>query len=153
MKLTAFTDYSLRVLMYLAARPAQRATIGQIALSYGISENHLVKVAHFLGQAGWLTNVRGKGGGLELARPADRINIADVVRDTEGEAVVVECFGKGARCAIAGCCGLSGVLAEAMAAFEALLARYTLADMARDGDQLATILFLPIPADPQRKRA
>ncbi|MFL6692012.1 MAG: Rrf2 family transcriptional regulator [Ramlibacter sp.] len=70
MKLTAFTDYSLRVLMYLAARPGQRATIGQIATAYAISENHLVKVVHFLGKSGWLANVRGKGGGLRRERRA-----------------------------------------------------------------------------------
>ena len=152
MKLTAFTDYSLRVLMYLAAQPGQRGTIGQIATAYGISENHLVKVVHFLGKSGWLTNVRGKGGGLELARPAGQINLGDVVRDTEGEAVVVECFGNDNHCAIAGCCKLSGVLAEAVAAFEAVLARYTLADVTRNRDQLATILFLPAAADPRRGR-
>ena len=152
MRLTAFTDYSLRVLMFLAAQPGQRATIGQIASAYGISENHLVKVVHFLGKAGWLTNVRGKGGGLELARPAGQVNLGAVVRDAEGEAVVVECFGSDNHCAIAGCCKLSGVLAEAVAAFEAVLARYTLADVTRNRDQLATILFLPAAADPRRGR-
>ena len=153
MKLTAFTDYSLRVLIYLAAQPGQRATIGQIATAYGISENHLVKVVHFLGKSGWLTNVRGKGGGLELARPPERINVADVVRDTEGEAAVVECFSKEGHCAIADCCKLAGVLAEAVAAFVAVLARYTLADLVRNREQLATILFLPMPAGPRKKRA
>jgi Rrf2 family nitric oxide-sensitive transcriptional repressor len=146
MKLTAFTDYSLRVLIYLAAQPGGRATIGQVAAAYGISENHLVKVVHFLGKAGWLNNVRGKGGGLELGRPADRINIADVVRDAEGETAVAACFGKDeGGCRIAHSCKLRGVLGEAVAAFYAVLARYTLDDIARNRDQLATILFLPTP--------
>lgn len=149
MKLTTFTDYSLRVLIYLAVEPGRRATIAEIAASFGISENHLVKVVHFLGKAGWLTNVRGKGGGLQLARETDRINIADVVRDTEGEAKVAECFGEDPGCcAIGRGCKLRGVLAEAVAAFYAVLARYTLADVVRNREQLATILFIPSAAAP-----
>ncbi|WP_427914713.1 Rrf2 family transcriptional regulator [Ramlibacter sp. MMS24-I3-19] len=147
MKLTAFTDYSLRVLIYLAAQPGGRATISQVASAYGISENHLVKVVHFLGKAGWLTNVRGKGGGLELGRPADRINIADVVRDAEGETAVAACFeGGDDSCRIVPSCKLRRVLGDAVAAFYAVLARYTLADIARNRDELATILFMPLPA-------
>jgi Rrf2 family transcriptional regulator, nitric oxide-sensitive transcriptional repressor len=155
MKLTSFTDYSLRVLIYLAAQPGGRATISQVAAAYGISENHLVKVVHFLGKAGWLTNVRGKGGGLELGRPADRINIADVVRDSEGEIAVAACFAEGDEsCRIAAACKLRGVLGEAVAAFYAVLARYTLADIARNRDELATILFMPKPpATTVRRRA
>ncbi|MBA2673269.1 MAG: Rrf2 family transcriptional regulator, partial [Ramlibacter sp.] len=72
MRLTTFTDYSLRVLVYLAAQPGQRATIARIASAYGISENTLVEVVHNLGRQGWLRNLRGKGGGLELALPPDR---------------------------------------------------------------------------------
>lgn len=154
MKLTAFTDYSLRVLIYLAAQPGGRATIGQVADAYGISEHHLVKVVHFLGRSGWLRTVRGKGGGLELGRPAEQINLADVVRDTECDAPVVECLGQGSHCTIAPCCQLRGVLGEAVAAFHAVLARYTLADVARNRDQLATVLFLPQRPMPEpRKRA
>jgi Rrf2 family transcriptional regulator, nitric oxide-sensitive transcriptional repressor len=144
MRLTAFTDYSLRVLIYLATRPGQRATIAQIATAFGVSENHLVKVVHFLGKAGWLANVRGKGGGLELARPPERINLADVVRDAEGDAVVAECFGEDrGGCVIAPSCKLRGVLGEAVAAFYAVLARYNLEDLVRNREELATILFLP----------
>ena len=92
MKLTTFTDYSLRVLIYVAAAPAGRATIGEIARAFDISENHLMKVVHLLGRSGLLTNVRGKGGGLELARAPELINIGKVVRMTEGRPIPAECF-------------------------------------------------------------
>lgn len=154
MRLTAFTDYSLRVLIYLATRPGQRATIAQIATAFDVSENHLVKVVHFLGKAGWLANVRGKGGGLELARPPERINLADVVRDAEGDAVVAECFGEDrGGCVIAPSCKLRGVLGEAVAAFYAVLARYNLEDLVRNREELATILFLPRGEAASRRRA
>lgn len=153
MKLTAFTDYSLRVLIYLAAQSGGRATIGQVAAAYGISEHHLVKVVHFLGRAGWLTNLRGRGGGLELARPADRINIADVVRDAESETAVAACFGKDeGNCRIASACKLRGVLGEAVSAFYAVLARYTLEDIARDRSGLAAILLVQAPPPVMRGR-
>jgi Rrf2 family nitric oxide-sensitive transcriptional repressor len=143
MKLTAFTDYSLRVLMYLGAAGGRRATIAQIAQAYAVSENHLVKVVHFLGKQGWLANIRGKGGGLELARPADRIPVGEVVRQTEGQVVAAECFGDhGGDCCISSECRLRGVLGEAIDAFYGVLDRYTLADMVENGEQLARILFV-----------
>lgn len=152
MKLTAFTDYSLRVLIYLAAQPGRRATIAEIATAFQISENHLVKVVHFLGKTGWLANIRGKGGGMELAQPPRQVNIGRVVRETEGAAVVAECFADtGGNCFIAPACRLKGVLAEAVAAFYAVLDRYTLADLVKNRDELATMLFLEPPA-PARKR-
>ena len=142
MKLTSFTDYSLRVLMYLATQPARRATIAGIAASFDVSENHLVKVVHFLGKGGWLANVRGKGGGLALGKPPELIGVGRVVRQTEGEAAVVECFGEeGGNCCIAPVCQLRGVLGEAMDAFYAVLDRYTLADLVTNRRQLASILF------------
>ena len=142
MKLTTFTDYSLRVLLYLAARPEERATIAQIAAAYGISEHHLVKVVHFLGKKGWLSNVRGKGGGMELALPPELVGLGDVVRATEGEAVIAECFeSDGGQCCITPGCRLRGVLKEAVKAFEAVLDRYTLADLADNREPRARILF------------
>lgn len=143
MKLTTFTDYSLRVLVYLGAL-GRRSTIAEIARAYEVSENHLVKIVHFLGKSGWLANVRGKGGGLELALPPERINIGRVVRQSEGAAVMAECFrADDHECAIAGCCRLQGVLVEAVAAFYGVLDRYTLADLVANRERLASILFVP----------
>jgi Rrf2 family nitric oxide-sensitive transcriptional repressor len=152
MKLTAFTDYSLRVLIYLASQPGQRATIAGISTAFGISENHLTKVVHFLGKTGWLANVRGKGGGLELADLPELIGVGNVVRQTEGEAVVAECFGEdGGNCCIAPVCHLRGVLG--VDAFYAVLDRYTLADLASNRQQLAKILFVDRAARPASGRS
>jgi Rrf2 family transcriptional regulator, nitric oxide-sensitive transcriptional repressor len=154
MKLTSFTDYSLRVLIYLAAQPGQRATIAQVATAFDVSENHLVKVVHFLGKQGWLANVRGKGGGLELGEAPEKIVVGRVVRETEGKAVVAECFGDtGGDCQIAPNCRLRGVLGEAVTAFYAVLDRYTLADLVNNRQQLARMLFIDRPAQPKAARA
>jgi Rrf2 family transcriptional regulator, nitric oxide-sensitive transcriptional repressor len=143
-KLTTFTDYSLRVLIYLAAQPGRRATIAQVAAAFEVSENHLVKVVHQLGRNGWLANVRGKGGGLELARAPADIVVSEVVREAEGAAEVAECFGEGpGHCVIAPVCRLKGVLGEAVGAFYAVLSRYTLEDLVRNRDELAAELFTP----------
>jgi Rrf2 family nitric oxide-sensitive transcriptional repressor len=143
LKLTTFTDYCLRVLIYLAADPDRRATIAQIATAFGVSEHHLVKVVHFLGRQGWVRTLRGRGGGLVLAKPAAEIGIGLVVRDSEGAAMPAECFGQApGSCAIAGCCRLRGVLGEAVAAFYTVLDRYTLADLVHNRDVLAGVLHL-----------
>jgi Rrf2 family nitric oxide-sensitive transcriptional repressor len=154
MKLTAFTDYSLRVLIYLAADPARRATIAEISTAFDISENHLTKVIHFLGKQGWLSTVRGKGGGVVLARAAEDINIGLVVRDTEGQVRPVECFSDtDNHCVIAPCCRLKGVLGEAVQAFYAVLDRYSLDQIARNQRELAGILhFTNPPATASRVR-
>jgi len=147
MKLTAFTDYSLRVLIFLATDPDRRATIAEISNAFEISENHLVKVVHFLGRHGWITTVRGKGGGIQLAKAAGDIRVGRVVRDTEGAAMPAECFGEEqSQCAIASCCRLKGVLAEAVAAFYAVLDRHTLADLTRNKAALGSILHFHRPA-------
>jgi Rrf2 family nitric oxide-sensitive transcriptional repressor len=143
MKLTAFTDYSLRVLMYLAADPDHRATIAEIAGAFGVSENHLVKVVHFLGKHGWITTVRGKGGGISLALPAAQIRVGRVVRDTEGSPLPAECFGPdGGHCAISACCKLQDVLGDAVTAFYAVLDRHTLADITRNRQALSKVLLI-----------
>ena len=141
MKLTSFTDYSLRVLIYLAAEPGRRATIAQISSDFDVSENHLTKVVHFLGKQGWISTVRGKGGGMMLARPAQDICVGQVLRNTEGKAMPAECFGaEESNCAIVSCCQLKSVLAEAVKAFYAVLDRYTLADITRNKRALTSIL-------------
>ena len=148
MKLSAFTDYSLRLLMYLAAEPARRATIAEVARAFDVAENHLTKVAHALGRAGWLANVRGKGGGLALAQSPADIVVGAVVRYTERGDLPAACFGDEARpCPIARSCRLRGVLGEAVDAFHAVLDRYTLADLARHPRTLAQLRGLqpPVP--------
>jgi Rrf2 family nitric oxide-sensitive transcriptional repressor len=147
MKLTAFTDYSLRVLIYLAAEPGRRATIAEICRAFDIKANHLTKVVHHLGKRGWVETTRGKGGGLVLGKAASDICVGHVVRDTEGQATPAECFATGeSSCAIVRCCHLKRVLAEAVKAFYAVLDRYTLADIASNPRELAAILHVERPS-------
>lgn len=155
MRLTSFTDYSLRVLIYLAAEPGRRATIAEIASAFSVSENHLTKVVHFLGRHGWLANVRGKGGGVELAQPPETIVVGAVVRAAEGIPMPAECFGDAPEaCSIARLCRLRGVLHEAVQAFEAVLGRYTLADLvARNRPSLARVLLMTPHATARRRGA
>lgn len=146
MRLTSFTDYSLRVLMFLAADPERRATIAEIAKTFEISENHLMKVVHLLGKAGLLANVRGKGGGLQLARAPEAINIGKVVRTTEGRPMPAECFDRERnRCVITPICKLRHVLDEAVKAFYAVLDQYTLEDLLRNRHAVAKVLFIDTP--------
>jgi Rrf2 family nitric oxide-sensitive transcriptional repressor len=130
MQLTRYSDYSLRVLIYLAVRPDELATIEEIAHAYGISRAHLMKVVHQLGRGGFLSTLRGRGGGFQLARPAEEIGVGEVVRFTEGTLELVECFDpETSRCRIDPVCGLRGALEQALDAFLETLDRYTLADL------------------------
>lgn len=131
MRLTQLTDYSLRVLMYLAARPERLATIQEIASAYGISENHLMKVVHRLGQHGFVETVRGRGGGMRLNGRAENIRLGAVVRAVEEDFQVVECFGSKDTCRITDVCRLKGVLHQALGAFLKSLDTWTLADLVR----------------------
>jgi len=141
MRLTMYSDYALRVLMYLAVRPDRLATIAEIARSYDISENHLMKVAHQLGVAGYVETVRGRNGGLRLAKPADAIGLADVVRTTEPDMAIVSCFKPvDAPCAIKPCCVLRRALEKARDAFMAVLEDYTLGDLVKPRTRLAGLL-------------
>jgi Rrf2 family nitric oxide-sensitive transcriptional repressor len=141
MKLTSFTDHSLRALIYLAAAPGRRATIAEVASAYHLSESHMMKVVHFLGLCGWLANSRGKGGGVELGMAPGQILVGQVVRATEGTALPAECFGlKPSDCAIARVCELKGVLKLAVDAFYQVLDQYTLEDLTSNRQALAGVL-------------
>ena len=132
MKLTIYTDYSLRVLLYLASKSEETATITEISDFYNISRNHLVKVVHSLGIHEFITTSRGKNGGLKLARPAAEILLSDVVRKTEPDMDLLECFNpKTDNCVISPTCRLKSMLYEGRSAFMAVLEKNTLADMAQ----------------------
>jgi Rrf2 family nitric oxide-sensitive transcriptional repressor len=144
MQLTFYTDYSLRVLLYLGLSPRRMVTITEIAGSYGISRNHLVKVVHNLATHGFLNTTRGRGGGLTLARHPREINIGDVVRHTEVNFELVECFNPQRNtCPIASACFLQGVLHDAQKAFMAVLDSYTLEDMLGNKKWLGRVLKVP----------
>jgi Rrf2 family nitric oxide-sensitive transcriptional repressor len=148
MQLTLYTDYSLRVLLYLGLNTRRVATITDIAESYGISRNHLVKVVHNLSVQGFIQSARGRGGGLTLARTPNKINIGDVVRHTEMNFDLVECFDLARNtCPIAAACFLKVALSEAQHAFMGVLDRYTLADVLDNGDWLRSVLKVPSPED------
>lgn len=129
MRLTGFSDYALRVLMYAAAHRDRLITIDEVARVYGISRTHLMKVVNLLTRAGHLRAMRGRTGGLALARPPEAIGVGDVLRLTEPDFALVECFGDTSQCVITPCCRLRPILAEALEAFAATLDRYTLADL------------------------
>lgn len=129
MQLTLHTDYSLRVLIYLAEKGAEQATISEIAEFYHISRNHLVKVVHHLSTKGFIHTTRGKHGGMVLARAPELISIADVVQKMEPNFDIVECFNSNnPDCTIAPVCLLKSALYQANKAFLAVLDNYTLAD-------------------------
>lgn len=130
MQLTRFSDYALRVLMYAHAADGHLVTIEEMATSYRISRAHLMKVVSALTRAGYLTGVRGRTGGVTLARPATDIRLGEVVRATEPDFALVECFATGSQCVIEDCCRLPAVLRRALAAFLAELDRYTVANIA-----------------------
>ena len=140
MRLTTFSDYALRVLLFLATAPEGRGRIADIASAYRISEHHLVKVVHHLGREGLLANTRGRGGGLRLARPASQINVGHVVRTAEEPSVLVECFAPGGNCAITGSCRLAGALQKAHDAFYEVLDGFTLEDLLARPQRMTHIL-------------
>lgn len=138
MQLTLYTDYSLRVLIYLGLKDEGLATITEISDNYDISRNHLVKVVHNLSNNGFIHTVRGKGGGMRLAFSPEDINVGAVVRSTENNFNIVECFDReNSTCPITPVCVLKGALKEASRNFIAVLDRYTLADVLINRDELA----------------
>ncbi len=149
MELTFYTDYSLRVLMYLGLNPGRLCSISEIAEHYHISRNHLVKVVHGLARGGFVRTYRGKGGGLTLASEPKEINIGAVVRYTEGPLKPVECFRDSANhCVISGACSLQAILYQACENFLATLDRHTLADLLAKAPQMKRLLAIePESAD------
>lgn len=131
MQLTTHTDYALRVLIYLALRPDKLATISEMADFFHISRNHLVKVIHKLGVKGFIKTVRGKGGGISLARVPKAINIGAVVREFEGSFYMAECFNpnKQGVCVVQPVCGLTGLLGNALKQYMTVLDNATLDDV------------------------
>ncbi len=130
MHLTQFSDYSLRLLMYLAERPDKSCTIGEIAEWYGISKPHLVKIAHNLVKLGYVASTQGKGGGLRLGMPAEKVNLATLIKKTEPDFHIVECFDKARNtCRVTRSCKLKHLLSGATLAFFKALEGHTLASV------------------------
>ena len=143
MRFTYYTDYALRVLMYLGARAGERCKTHDIAVSFDISEAHLVKVVHHLGALGVVETVRGRHGGITLAKEPAEIGIGEVVRSTEAERAIVECFDPETNtCPLSPACVLQRALSEALDAFYDTLDGYTLADLIQPRASLRQLLQL-----------
>jgi len=142
MRLTSFTDYSLRVLIYLGLHEAKLVTIRQVSDAFGISENHLMKVIYKLSTLGYVESVRGRGGGIRLAGTPEETRLGHLVRQVEPDFTIVECFDGQHRqeCVIDSSCHLRAVLGKALDAFLAELDRHTLADLLRNPNKLRSLL-------------
>ena len=140
MRLTVHSDFSLRVLMYLAAFPDRLATIEQIASAYGISQNHIMKVAQTLARHGFIETLRGRSGGIRLARPTKEITVGAVLRATEEDFQLVECFRPENTCCITPVCRLKGALNDALDAYLQVLDDWTLAELVTSRKRLANRL-------------
>ncbi|BAN23375.1 Rrf2 family transcriptional regulator [Caballeronia insecticola] len=150
MRLTDYTDYSLRILLYLSVRPSGLSTIQDISDAYGISKNHLMKIVQQLGELGWVDTVRGRNGGLRLAERSRSLTIGDIVRKTENDFALVGCFGDRGEgqqnCVIQPQCRLRGVLAAARDAFLAELDKHTVEELGHPANELAQLLGIPVAA-------
>ena len=149
MRLTVYTDYALRLLMYLALKEDGLSTIAEVSGRYDISKNHLMKVAHQLSIAGYVATVRGRSGGLCLAKPAQAIGLGEIVRHTEPDMALVPCFQPvDAACPIQRCCVLQGALEKACLAFLEVLDGYNLSDLVKPREPLRALLSIapsPVP--------
>jgi Rrf2 family nitric oxide-sensitive transcriptional repressor len=139
MKLTQFTDYSLRVLMYLASNPDRLSTAKEISSAFNISYHHIVKVVHALSKHGYIGSRKGKGGGILLARPAQEINLGDLVCTLEPDLDIVECFGANNACSITSVCKLKHVFLDARKAFMAELGKHSLANVTSNKHELEAV--------------
>ena len=162
MRLTQFSNFAVRVLMYAALKGNAPSTVPEIARAYGVSYDHLKKAAAELCRRGYLETVRGRNGGVRLAKDPGEIRIGDVIRQTEGNTELVECFNPATNtCPLLIACQLRVALQEALAAFFDVLDRYTLADLIRAPEQLTPLLgldqrnrqHLPVACAAARSRA
>ena len=144
MRLTSFTDYSLRMLIYLAASGEESATIREISQRYGVSRNHLMKVGQALSQKGYLIALRGKNGGLRMKMSPAEINIGTLVREMENDMALAECLGENNQCILTPACRLKFVLLEALDAFFEVLDAYTLEDILPGRKQAELVSLLRI---------
>lgn len=147
MRLTVYSDYALRLMMYLAVRTDKLSTIPEVAKAYNISANHLMKVVNKLGQAGYIETVRGRGGGMRLGRAAAAIGIGELIRFTEPGMDIVPCLeDNGKTCTLLRACRLKSALEKARLAFLAVLDDFTLQDLARAPGPMRA--YLGIDAEP-----
>jgi len=145
MKLTLYSDYCLRVLLFLGMKDGELATIKEIAERYDISRNHLMKVVYELNRMGYIETLRGKNGGMRLLRQPADINVGELIRRTENDFALVECLGADNECRITAACRLRHVFREALDAFLEVLDRFTLADLLEPEAKLRPLIGLPLP--------
>jgi Rrf2 family transcriptional regulator, nitric oxide-sensitive transcriptional repressor len=141
MRLTLYTDFALRTLIQVGLNDGKRTTINDIARSFGISKQHLMKVVSRLSQTGYVEAVRGRNGGIRLMREPRHINIGQVVRDTEDRLDVIGCLERKGYCPIERVCVLRSALRDATQAFLAVLGTYTLADLIKPQKALSSLLL------------
>jgi len=143
MRLNTQTDYALRLLMHLAVQPDELYSIATIAEKFNISRNHLIKIAQALNSLGIVETIRGRSGGVKLAKPANKIGIGMVVRNMENDLALVECFkGRNGSCQIQPACRLKSVLSEALDAFLSHLDQYSVGDLVSSNNKLAKLLMV-----------
>lgn len=141
MRLTTFTDYTFRVLIYMGLHPDELITVAELAKRYDISRNHLTKVIHYLGQGGYIETLRGKGGGVRLAVRPSEINLGKLARDTEKSSMLVECFTPSdSQCKITPACSLANILLEAQEGFYKVLDKYYVEDIIKNPTALTDLL-------------
>lgn len=141
MKLTQYSDLSLRMLMYLALRYGNTSTIKEVSVRFAVSKNHMVKISHQLTKSGLIESVRGRNGGVRLAKPPQSISVEEALYATEDNFDLVECFGPDNHCIISDVCKLSGVLNNARKAFFSVLRQVSLADLVKGGKTLEKTLL------------
>lgn len=145
MQLTTFTDYSLRILIHASLKSPDLSTVAEVSRQFSISKNHVMRIVQFLGQHGFLRNIRGKSGGFTIGKRAEEISLGEVVRCTEQNLTIVPCFAKdaeGERCTIEPSCRLAGILKEALSAFLTVMDGYTVQDLLTESRGLRQLLGL-----------